>query len=97
MFILEPIYLARFHSSRILNWQLEEAVINDFEDIKKELGPIKNVPDVLKPSQYVEKWRVLLWDKAYIPLIRAGPPFTKGSKLRTFKFGSIAINRVLYR
>lgn len=32
MLPLEPIYHTRFHSSHVLNWQLEEAVINEFED-----------------------------------------------------------------
>lgn len=45
----------------------------------------------------MKKWRVLLWDKAYGPLIRDDFPFTKASKLHNFKFEGIAIKRVLYK
>jgi hypothetical protein len=41
MLLLKPIYFTNFHSSHVLNWQLKEAVINKFEDTKKELGSMK--------------------------------------------------------
>lgn len=37
MLQLEPIYLTKFHSSHVLNWQLEEAMIKEFEDVEKSL------------------------------------------------------------
>ena len=76
---------------------MEDVVVSEFERQKKQLGGIKWGEGILWPSNYVEKWRILLWDKAFYPLIRAQRPFTKGTKLEAFKFGEIAIKRVFYK
>lgn len=91
MLLLKPIYFTKFHSSRVLNWELKEAMINKFEDIKKELGPMKMYMMFLNLAHTLEMC-LLLWDKANIHLI---PPFTKWSQLQTLEFGSIAIRDVL--
>ena len=77
--------------------QLEEEVIKEFENIEKELGTVNWRNGVIKASDYVQKWRIMLWDKAFFTLVRAVPPFSKGTKLLDFHFGEIAMKRVLYR
>lgn len=47
--------------------------------------------------EYIEKWHVMLWDKAFKPMICVDPPFIKGSKLREVKVGKLGIKRVLYK
>ncbi|KAG0605740.1 hypothetical protein M758_9G084500 [Ceratodon purpureus] len=55
--------------------------------------------DVLRPDQYVEKWRVSLWKKAYGFLLSAtaSPKFHKGSDLLKIEGGKLAGYRLLYR
>ena len=54
---------------------------------------------VLQPKDYIDKWRILLWDRAFLPLFasKASPKFTKDTKLRKMDGGSKIINRCLYR
>lgn len=80
----------------MLGFHIEDKLIIELKDIKKELGPIKTGPKIMQLGPYVEIWSILLWIKACIHLIWAEPPFTKGSKLHNSKFGMIAIKRVLY-
>lgn len=53
---------------------------------------------VLKPAEYVEKWRSLLWKKAFNPYLPedASPRFQKGSEIGKFEGGKIA-GRLFYR
>ncbi|KAG0614198.1 hypothetical protein M758_6G158200 [Ceratodon purpureus] len=55
--------------------------------------------EFLKPIQYVEKWRVPLWKKAYGYLLgaNASPRFHKGSDLLKIEGGKMAGNRLVYR
>ena len=54
---------------------------------------------VLRPKDYIDKWRILLWDRAFLPLFagKASPKFTKGTKLRKMDGGTKIINRCFYR
>lgn len=78
----------------VLGFWIEEALINELEDVKKEVGPIKSVDGVLLLGPYVEKWRVLLWDKTYIPFFNYESSFRKVLDYAISKARSIAINRV---
>ena len=53
----------------------------------------------MKPSEYVESWRILLWDKAFQPFLHpaANPPFLKGSTFEDHPGAPLAEKRVLYR
>lgn len=53
---------------------------------------------VLKPAEYVEKWRSLLWKKAFHSYLSedASPRFLKGSEIAKFDGGTIA-GRLFYR
>ena len=50
------------------------------------------------PAEFVDRWRIILWDKAFLSFFNSnGVKFVKSSVLTTFKGGDMAINRVLYR
>ena len=82
--------------------QLEDSLIRQFNEISgDDLGEIdwKASGGIMKPSEYVESWRILLWDKAFLPFLHpaANPPFLKGSTFDTHPGAPLAENRVLYR
>ena len=54
---------------------------------------------ILDPSQYVERWRISLWDKAFLPFLasKTNVNFSKSSVLKEFEGGENAWRRVLYR
>ncbi len=55
--------------------------------------------EVLSPSSYIEKWRIVLWDKGFLSFFnkRADAQFTKSSKFKDFPGTDKAVKRVLYR
>ena len=54
---------------------------------------------ILGPKEFVDRWRILLWKKAFLPFLSStkGTKFVKGTDLRAFDGGEQAIKRVLYR
>lgn len=61
--------------------------------------PIEWNDAVVKPLEYVEKWRLLLWDKAFDELLadNAIPRFVKGSDLRKIAGGTTTLDRLIFR
>jgi len=58
-----------------------------------------NSAEILQPSNYVEHWRLNLWDKAFRVYFddKCDFKFVKGLDLYEFEEGPIAIRRVAYR
>lgn len=54
---------------------------------------------VLKPKEYMETWRVRLWNKAYTSFLasNASPKFHKGTDLMKIAGGRMAVDRLVYR
>ena len=54
---------------------------------------------VLRPKDYIDKWRILLWDQAFLTLFvgKASPKFTKCTEPRKMDGGTKIINHYLYR
>jgi hypothetical protein len=54
---------------------------------------------ILRPREYVDHWRILLWDRAFKPYLGDKPdiPFSKGDNLLEFEEGALAIKRIAYR
>lgn len=77
--------------------KVEAAVVDEFESIKSEIGNFEFSTSVLSLSDYIEKWRILLWGKAFLPILKGNPPFTKSIQLRKIPQGDPIIKRVLYR
>jgi hypothetical protein len=76
-----------------------EAEIASFENecsIEIDWG---STVDIFQPANYVEHWRLLLWDKAFLVYFddEADLKFVKGLDLMEFRDGLISIKRVAYR
>ena len=74
----------------------------DFSKCKVELHRPVNwnaSRGVLQPKDYIDNWRILLWDRAFLPLFaaKASSKFTKGTELKKMDGGTKIINRYLYR
>lgn len=74
-------------------------MVREFDNISSDLGSIhwEAAPDILKTGDYVERWRIALWEKAFIPFFKGGTSFTKKSQLEDMPTGIQAIKRVLFR
>ena len=59
----------------------------------------ESTEDILQPANYVDNWRILLWDKAFRVYFddKSDLKFVKGLDLMEFDEGPIAIKRVAYR
>jgi hypothetical protein len=55
--------------------------------------------NILQPSNYVEHWRLILWDKSFQVYFedKGDLKIVKGLDLMEFDEGSLAIKQVLYR
>jgi hypothetical protein len=53
----------------------------------------------LRPREYVDHWRFVLWDKAFKPYLGVKPDiaFAKGDNFLEFQKETMAIKRVAYR
>jgi hypothetical protein len=53
---------------------------------------------ILRPREYVDHWRIVLWDKAFKPYLGDKPDiaFAKGDNLLEFEEGALAIKHVAY-
>jgi hypothetical protein len=76
-----------------------EAEIASFENecsVEIDWG---STEDISQPANYVEHWRLLLWDKAFLVYFDddADLKFVKGLDLMEFGEGPISIKRVAYR
>lgn len=76
--------------------------MKQFEEVShNELGEIdwKATGGIKKPADYVESWRILLWDKAFQPFLNpaANPPFLKSSVFEDHPGAPLVEKRVFYR
>jgi hypothetical protein len=54
---------------------------------------------ILRPHEYVDQWRIVLWDRAIKPYLGDKPniPFAKCDNFLEFEEGVLVIKRVAYR
>lgn len=54
---------------------------------------------ILRPSDYIEFWRLSLWQQAYLAFLspNCNPKFTRATDLQKFDNGKLAINLLVYR
>lgn len=76
-----------------------EAEIASFENEHSVDIDWGSIEDILQPANYVEHWRLLLWDKAFRVYFddKGELKFVKGIDLMEFDEGPMAIKRVAYR
>lgn len=79
--------------------QIEDATIEAFDSIVKRDNIIINFEgrDVDNLPNYIEKWRMLLWDEAFPNVFKIIGSFKKSDNFRNHKESSLAVKRVLYR
>ena len=82
--------------------QLEKEVAVEIETLEESLSVDIDwdaSETILRPREYVDHWRIVLWDKAFNPYLGNKPdiPFAKGDNLLEFEEGALAIKRVAYR
>lgn len=82
--------------------QLEKEVAVEIETLEESLSVDIDwdaSETILRPREYVDHWRIVLWDKAFNPYLGDKPdiPFAKGDNLLEFEEGALAIKRVAYQ
>ena len=82
--------------------QLEKEVAVEIETLEESLSVDIDwdaSETILRPREYVDHWRIVLWDKAFNPYLGDKPdiPFAKGDNLLEFEEGAPNIKRVAYR
>ena len=48
-------------------------------------------------SQFIESWRVKLWDKAFVNVFKGVEAFKKSIAFKDFKGTDLVVKRVVYR
>ena len=81
--------------------QLEKEVSVEIETFKESLKvdiDWDTFETILRPREYIDHWRIVLWDRAFKPYLGDKPdiPFAKGDNLLEFEEGALAIKRVAY-
>jgi hypothetical protein len=57
-----------------------------------------NVPDEPKTiAQFIESWRVKLWDKGFVMVFKGADHFKKSDSFKDFKGSDLVVKRVVYR
>jgi hypothetical protein len=81
--------------------QLQETTIEKFEKTMKD----DNIPIVISTSddsplqldQYVETWRVRVWDSGFMSMFRGKDGFSKTKSFKDQKHCDLAVKRVMFR
>ena len=76
---------------------METSVVNEFESMKDEMGNIEFNTGALSLPDYIEKWRILLWEKTFMTIMKGNPPFIKFTQLTKVPGVDSIIKRILYR
>jgi hypothetical protein len=79
--------------------QLEEAATAEFDSFLKnsELVLSSVDTDLLSLKDYLEKWRIQIWDNGFFNFFRGKTPFIKFSVFAEFPGTQQAVQRLLYR
>ena len=99
--VLVLTFVNMFLSNSFFLSQLEDKFILEFEKLcnSGEISVDWNAtPGIMRPSEYVEKWRMILWEKAFMVLIHPSvkPPFLKGTNLDGLPKADLLTQRLLY-
>jgi hypothetical protein len=98
------IFIFLYSSSLVSNHlflQLEKEVAIEIETLEESLSvdiDWDTSETIMRPCEYVEHWRIVLWDKAFKLYLGDKPDiaFAKGDNLLEFEEGALAIKRVAY-
>jgi len=80
--------------------QLEEAALEMFENItQRDSIPIDmNVPGEPQTlEEYIESWRMKLWDKAFTRVFKGADAFKKFDSFASLKGSNLTVKRLIYK
>lgn len=77
--------------------QLEEAAVKELPDILIALGGLDSTVDVDSLPIYLEKWRICLWDKAFIGYFTGSDTYGKGTWWKDVKGSDNIVKRLIFR
>jgi hypothetical protein len=58
---------------------VEATVVNEFESMKFDIGNIESTTSALSLPDYIEKWRILLWEKTFLTIMKRNISFTNST------------------
>ena len=80
--------------------QLEEMAIEMFESIMQQ----DNIPidmssseEPISLSEYLESWRMKVWDTAYAAAFKGADSFKKSDSFRAYKDSTLYVRRLVFR
>ena len=80
--------------------QLEEMAIEMFESIMRQ----DNIPidmssseEPMSLSEYLESWRMKVWDTAYSAAFKEADSFKKSDSFRAYKGSTLYVRRLVFR
>ena len=79
--------------------QLEEAATAEFDSLIKnsELVLTNDNTELLSMKDYIEKWRIQIWDHGFFNFFRGKSPFIKNSLFAEHPGTQLAVQRLIYR
>ncbi len=80
--------------------QIEDLAVELYENIihKDNITVNMDVPTEPKTiAQFIESWRVKLWDKAFQMVFKGTDHFKKSDSFKDFKGSELVVKRVVYR
>ena len=80
-------------------WQLEEAATTEFDSLLKNSELVLSNVDteLLTLKDYLEKWRIQIWEHGFFNFFKCKIPFIKFSVFAEHPGTSQAVQRLLYR
>ena len=80
--------------------QLEESAVLMFDNVCKRDNILVNMDTPAEPrtlQEYLEDWRMKLWDTAYTSIFKGADAFKKSDAFKDFKGSYLAVQRLIYR
>ena len=77
--------------------QLEDAAVKELPDILNALGGLDGDVEVDSLPDYLEKWRICLWDKAFIGHFSRSYIYGKGTWWKDVKGADNIVKRLICR
>ena len=86
-----------FLCSPSISSQLEDAAVKELPDILSALGGLDGDVEVDSLPDYLEKWRICLWDKAFMSYFSGSEIYGKGTWWKDVKGADNIVKRLIFR
>lgn len=81
----------------LVSLQLEDAAVKELPDILNTLGGLDPDVEVNSLPDYLEKWRICLWDKAFVGYFTGTDIYGKGTWWKDVKGSDNIVKRLIFR